>query len=229
MEDSRINDGIVAVSPRKRNRGRLAFGLAALAIFGVGASSLTVGCGGNSDDPLSVGLPTGKATMDQVERGRVLVTSSGCGDCHSGGSSNPASANWLSGYHTGDGPGVFQLGPSTTVYAANISPDGPTGIGMHSDQEIYNVLKFGYDPESPAGGPQQYVAPVMPWASFRHKSDEDLWAIVAYLKHGAGAVSNAVPENVGVPPDNWAAASSEAAVGPATTPSFPTGAEHFNP
>jgi len=230
MKHSRQTDGTVAVSSRKAVVGRISFGLAAFALFGFGASSVLTGCGGSSDDnALAVGLPTGKATMDQVARGRILVTSSGCGDCHSAGGSDPSAANWLTGYHTGDGPGVFQLGPATTIYAANITPDATTGIGAHSDQEIYNVLKFGYDPDSPAGGPQEYVAPIMPWASFRHKSDADLWAIVAYLKHGMNGVTNAVPENVGEPPDHWAASSSEAAVGPAVSPAFPAGNEHFNP
>lgn len=210
--------------------GRVLFIAGATVLFGAGIGSSMVGCGGSSASVGGVmGLPTAKATAAQVSRGRMLVTSSGCGDCHSGGTSNPASSHWLTGYKAGDNAGAFQLGPTTTVYAANISPDGTTGIGGHTDQQIFNVLKFGFDPDSPAGGPQQYVAPVMPWASFRHKSDEDLWAIVAYLKHGAGAVTNTVPANVGVPPDNWAAASSEAAVGPATTPSYPAGVEVFNP
>ncbi len=191
---------------------------------------MIAGCGGSdSKVSASVGLPSGKATMEQVAMGRVLVASSGCGDCHGQGSNNPASANWLSGYHTGDQIGIFQLGPATTVYAANITPDMTNGLGSFSDQSIYNALKFGFDPMSPAGGPQEYLAPVMPWASFRHKSDADLWAIVAYLKHGVGANANAVTANVGVPPDKWAGASSPGAVGPAQNPSYPAGAETFAP
>jgi len=227
MKNSRFHDGTGAGTVRRK--GRVAFGLAALALFGVGASSLTTGCGGSSDgNSLAVGLPTGKATLDQVQRGRQLVVTSGCGDCHGRGGNDPSAATWLSGYHAGDGPGVFQLGPATTIYAANITPDA-TGIAGDSDQAIFNVLRHGWDPDSPAAGPQEYVAPIMPWASFRHLSDADTWAIVAYIKHGLGAVSNTVPDNAGEPPDHWAAASSEAAVGPAATPAFPSGNEHFMP
>lgn len=227
MKNSCFHDGTGAGTVKRR--GRFAIGLAALAIFGAGASSITTGCGGSSDSgSLAVGLPTGKATMDQVERGRHLVITSGCGDCHGQGGNDPSAANWLSGYHAGDSTGVFQLGPTTTVYAANLTPSA-SGIAGDSEQAIFNVLRHGWHPDSPAGGPQEYVAPIMPWASFRHLSDADTWAIVAYLKHGLGAVDNTVPANVGEPPDHWASASSEAAVGPAVTPAFPAGNEHFAP
>ncbi|AIE86476.1 hypothetical protein [Fimbriimonas ginsengisoli] len=200
---------------------------AGLTLFGAG-----IGCGGSSSNSTaSFGLPGGRATAAQVAQGRYLVVSSGCGDCHSQGGSDPSSPTWLSGYRGGNGPGIFQLGPTTTVYAANISPDNATGIGALSDQSIFNVLRYGWDPASPpnAGAAQHYVAPIMPWASFRHKTDAELWAIVAYLKHGAGAVSNAVPETVGAPPDFWAGASSEAAVGPLNVAPYPAGVESFHP
>src|SRR5436305_14518339 len=37
----------------------------------------------------ATGLPNGPATADQVLRGRLLVASSGCGDCHNRGPDNP--------------------------------------------------------------------------------------------------------------------------------------------
>ena len=36
----------------------------------------------------------------------------------------------------------------------------------------------------------------MPWPAFRHKPDDELWAIIAYVKHGIKPVNNAVPAGI---------------------------------
>src|SRR4029453_9009567 len=106
------------------------------------------------------------------------------------------------------------------------------------DRQVYNALKFGLDPEdtpdvtitstTPGQGnfPTQphYLAPPMPWPTFRHMSDDDLWAIVAYIKHGIKGVTNTVPNSQG-PPDFWASSYTDAAVGPANLPAYPAGNE----
>ena len=73
-----------------------------------------------------------------------------------------------------------------------------------------------------------YLAPPMPWPSFRHLSDSDLWAIVAYIEHGIKPVANTVPDSQG-PPDFWASSYTDAAVGPANLPAYPVGNEQFSP
>lgn len=204
---------------------RLRFGVASAILL----AGILYGCAGSSGTSSNFnGLPNGKASLAQIARGRYLAISAGC-DCHSRGSNNPADPGWFTGYHAGDQTGSFQLGPTTVVNAPNLTPDVATGIGGFSDQAIFNAIKFGYDPSSPAGGPQRYLAPIMPWASFRHHSDEDIWAIVAYLKHGLAPVTNNVPSNVGGPADFWASTSSDAVIGPLVSPSYPTANEKFNP
>lgn len=217
--------------------------------------TLLAGCGGGSNGGGSasassaVGLPGSAATVAQVDQGRAIVTSFGCVDCHSGGVNNPSNAYWLSGYNPNlsTTQGVFQIGPGST-YAANLTPDTTTGLGQYTDLQVYNALKYGLDPggnpsvsiTSNGGDPvpgqngfpqhPQYLAPPMPWTSTRHLTDSQIWAIVAYLKHGIKPVSNVVPATEpALDHQGWATFYSDAAVGPTTLPSYPAGNEQFTP
>ncbi|HLK56169.1 MAG TPA: hypothetical protein VKU00_06380 [Chthonomonadaceae bacterium] len=207
----------------------------------VGVAAL-VGCGGSNDSSSgSGGLPGGKATMDQVTRGRALVTTMGCPDCHNRSINDPSDPKWLSGYVAGTPGQPFQIGPFKT-YPRNLTPDMTTGIGMHSDRQIFNALRYGLSPDDTADvtitsttpgqgnfpATPHYLAPPMPWPSTRHLSDDDTWAIVAYLKHGIKAVNNTVPASQD-PPDFWASSYTASAVGPATFPTYPAGNEQFAP
>jgi len=150
------------------------------------------GCGGGSSNNGSSGLPGGTATRAQVLRGRYLVTAvGGCGDCHSGGVEDVNATTWLSGYHAGAQTGSFAIGPFTT-YAANLTSDKTTGLGNWTSQQIFNAFRLGKDPNG------KFLAPPMPWPVFRNMTDEDTWAIVAYLQSLKPTV-NAVPESQGPP------------------------------
>jgi hypothetical protein len=191
--------------------------------------------------PAGTGLPNGPATADQVLQGRLLVASNGCMSCHSHDKTDPSDPHWLSGYLGGTDSGSFQIGPFKT-YARNLTPDEATGLGMFSERQIFNALRYGLDPAMTPDGvisstvPGQgnfpatpdYLAPPMPWPSFRYKSDDDLWAIVAYLKHGVKPVSNMVPDSQG-PPDNWASSYTADKIGPYPLPAYPAGSETFQP
>lgn len=201
---------------------------------------VAVGCGGDSNNS-PTGLPGGRATQDQVSRGRYLVTTSGCTDCHNRGKDDPSDTKWMAGYVAGTPGQPFVIGPFST-YPANLTPDTATGIGGVTDRQIYNALKYGLDPMATADvvitsttpgqgnfpATPHYLAPPMPWPATRHLSDDDLWSLVAYLKHGIKAVSNTVPSSQG-PPDFWASSYTDAAVGPATFSAYPTGNELFQP
>ncbi len=197
------------------------------------------GCGGGNGPS---NLPNGTPSMNQVLQGRAILTSFGCVDCHNRGVNNPSDSNWLAGYIPNPtGAGKFQIGPFTT-YAANLTPDKTTGIGGYTDQQIYNALRYGLDPAStpsvvitsttPGQGnfpsTPHYLAPPMPWPSTRNMSDNDLWAIVAYLKYGIKPVSNSVPASQG-PPNFWASSYTSSAIGPYPLPSYPAGNEQFTP
>jgi Cytochrome c len=186
-------------------------------------------------------LPGGPTTIEQALRGRELVIQNDCGACHTRGNNaarhNPDHPGWLSGLAPGaDG---FHIGPLQTR-PRNLTPDNETGLGRYSERQIFNALRYGLKPGDtpdvvitssvPGQGnfpaTPKYLAPPMPWPSFRHMKDEELFAIAAYLKHGIKAVSNKVPDSEG-PPDFWAGEYAPGNYGPYPLLAFPMGNEEF--
>jgi mono/diheme cytochrome c family protein len=180
-----------------------------------------------------------EARRDQVLRGRKLVNSHACAACHGGMVISPAQDGYLIGTHgPEDAPfQKFEIGPFTT-YPRNLTPDNLTGIGRFSERQLFNALRFGLRPGEtpdveitstvPGEGNHpanpKYLAVPMPWPAWRHMSDEDLWAIAAYLKHGVKPVANRVPDSEG-PPDFWASEYSPEKWGTWPAPAFPTARE----
>lgn len=169
-----------------------------------------------------------------IERGRQSIITHGCGDCHGGGT-NPAAKGWLAG--TPDPALDFKIGPFAT-HPRNLTPDNLTGLGRFSERQIFNALRFGLRPGetpdvvitsiTPGQGnfPQnpKYLAPPMPWPSWRHMPDGELWAIAAYLKRGLKPVERKVPDSEG-PPDFWASEYTLAKIGPRPAAKYPTANE----
>jgi Cytochrome c len=160
------------------------------------------------------GAMAAETAQDTILRGRLLVISHACGDCH-GGFDNPAAPGWLDGLRD-TLTQQFKVGPFTTR-ARNLTPDPTTGTGRYSERQIFNALRYGLRPsETPdveitSATPGQgnfpaaphYLAPPMPWPAWRHMPDADLWAIAAYIKRGLNPVSHKVEDSEG-PPDFWA-------------------------
>ncbi len=180
-------------------------------------------------------MSAGQGGQEQIALGRHLVISHACGECHGGGD-NPAAAFWLDGARD---PVLqeFKIGPFTTR-ARNLTPDNATGLGRFSERQIFNALRYGLRPgETPdveitSMTPGQgnfplhpkYLAPPMPWPSWRNMSDQDLRAIAAYLKQGVKPVSHKVADSEG-PPDFWASEYTVAKIGPYPAAPFPTANE----
>jgi len=153
--------------------------------------------------------------MDTILRGRMVVLSHACGDCH-GGSDNPSAPGFLDGMRDTLFQ-QFKIGPFVTR-ARNLTPDPTTGLGRFSERQIFNALKHGLRPgdtpdveitgDTPGQGnfpaTPHYLAPPMPWPAWRHMPDADLWAVAAYLKRGLKPVNHQVKDSDG-PPDFWAA------------------------
>ena len=175
-----------------------------------------------------------KLQRDPVRYGRDMVVQHDCGACHGGGT-NPAAQGWLAG--VGDTSEVTMIGPLKT-YARNITPDEATGIGRYTERQLFNALRFGLRPSEtpdveitsnvPGQGnfPAQpkYLAPSMPWAVWRHMTDEELRAIAAYLKRGVKPVSNKVPDS-DVAPDAWASEVTPDKIGPYPMTPYPASQE----
>jgi mono/diheme cytochrome c family protein len=171
----------------------------------------------------------------QVLRGRQVVLAHACAECHGGGT-NPALTGYLAGVRN-PARDEFQIGPFRTR-PRNLTPDNTTGLGRFTERQIFNALRYGLRPgETPdveitSSTPGQgnfparpkYLAPPMPWITWRHMSDDDLHAIAAYLKQGVKPVSNRVADSEG-PPDFWASAYTLEEIGPYPSPPFPTANE----
>jgi mono/diheme cytochrome c family protein len=176
-----------------------------------------------------------QGSQEQILLGRHLIISHACGDCHGGGS-NPAAFGWLDGDRI---PEVqeFQIGPYRTR-ARNLTPDNVTGTGRFSERQIFNALRYGLRPgetpdveitsTTPGVGNfplrPKYLAIPMPWPSWRHMSDQELWAIAAYLKRGLKPVSHKVADSDG-PPDFWASEYTLEKIGPNPALPYPTANE----
>jgi mono/diheme cytochrome c family protein len=184
----------------------------------------------------SATMQTDRARQNQIGHGRFLVISHACGDCHGGGN-NPAAFGWLDGARS---PVLdvqfFKIGPFTTR-AKNLTPDNVTGTGRFTERQIFNALRYGLRPEEtpdveitstvPGQGNfplhPHYLAVPMPWPSWRHMPDQDLWAIAAYLK-SLKPVSHKVEDSEG-PPDFWASEYTVEKIGPYPAVAYPTANE----
>ena len=147
---------------------------------------------------------------DTVARGKYLVTTIGCGDCHSPKVMTPQgpvpdTTRELSG-HPADmklgkiDKGQLQewvyfnsiftaiVGPWGVSYAANLTSD-ETGIGNWTEQQFFTAIRKG---KYKGMENNRDLLPPMPWPSYRHMNDDDLKAIFAYLK-STKPINNVVP------------------------------------
>ena len=116
------------------------------------------------------------------ERGEYLAHIMVCVECHtpgvlSGGERGPDLAGSEVGY------GIPGLG---VYYGANLTPDMETGLGSWSAGDIVTAIRTGERPDG------RILSPAMPWRAFSKMTDEDAYALAAYLKSLA-PVSNQVP------------------------------------
>lgn len=124
-----------------------------------------------------------KADSAMIEHGRFLAYGPAhCAHCHTAleniealekGAEVPMSGGF-----------VFEL-PLGKVYSPNITPDSETGIGKHSDGELYRMLRYNIRKDGAA------CLELMPFANM---SDYDVRSIIAFLRKQP-AVKNEVPKN----------------------------------
>lgn len=147
----------------------------------------------------------------QIQRGEYLVKFGDCATCHTPlkfgpNGPEPDMTRFLSGHPENTKlpppdlkPGPWfaatagmtaWAGPWGISYAANITPDKNTGIGIWTEQMFLSAMRTGK--HMGAGRP---ILPPMPWQSLGTLSDADLKAVFAYLQT-VPAVTNHVPEPV---------------------------------
>ena len=114
-----------------------------------------------------------EATPDRLERGKYLAEHvTGCVACHSQRDWTRFSGPVKPGT-TGGGGDAFDLGPAGIVYAKNITP---AGIGTWTDGEVLRAVTQGVSKD---GTP---LFPVMPYPHFGAMSEEDVHAVLAYVR-----------------------------------------------
>ncbi len=147
----------------------------------------------------------------QVERGKYMVSVMGCNDCHTplkmtAKGPEPDMSRFLTGHPEQMGPlpaatghrgawlwsgaatNTAFSGPWGVSYAANLTPDVNTGLGIWTEDMFVRALRTGRHM-----GMSRPIMPPMPWPAFRNATDEDLKAIFAYLRT-LKPVTNHVPD-----------------------------------
>jgi len=108
-----------------------------------------------------------------AERGRYLVTVTGCTGCHTPqGSAGP---DWQ--YYLAGGGKFVENGDGSAI-SANLTPDPETGLARVHDEDVLRVLRSGVFPDGHQAGARQ-----MPWPSFSKWTAEDRHAVLVYLRH----------------------------------------------
>jgi hypothetical protein len=157
----------------------------------------------------------------KIARGKYLVTTSACNDCHTPwhvGPSGPEPdmTRMLSGHPESmvinqpatpsSGPWTLAATPTNTAWSgawgvsftANLTPDPETGLGKWTQATFMQAIRTGRHM-----GRGRQILPPMPFAMYRNFTDEDLGAIFAFLR-SIPPVKNRVPEPL--PPGATAAA-----------------------
>jgi mono/diheme cytochrome c family protein len=152
------------------------------------------------------------SAASRIERGKYLVNAIGCDDCHTPkkmGTAGPEldRSRQLSGHPESvslppapqpAGPWIAAAtwdltawsGPWGISYAANLTPDQNTGLGIWTEDMFVSALRKGRHM-----GVSRPILPPMPWQAFRNLSDEDLKSMFAYLRT-LKPVHNRVPDPV---------------------------------
>jgi mono/diheme cytochrome c family protein len=133
-----------------------------------------------------------QAASGNVERGRYLVTITGCHDCHSPKvqgmepdltrslSGRPATTPLPSETKTEVHASLdltAWTGPWGFSVASNLTPDAATGLGTrYTEASFIATMRTG---KKPNGTP---IMPPMPSVVYQNMTDDDLRAIFAYLR-----------------------------------------------
>jgi Cytochrome c len=165
---------------------------------------------------LSFAPPAGAAeqasTRDaQVARGKYLVSTSGCMDCHTPMKLGPNGVEFdmsrmLSGHPEAlqmppapvlpEGPWLVVSSATNTAFSgpwgvsftANLTPDAQTGLGKWTLRNFVDTIRSGRHM-----GRGRQILPPMPVPMYKHMTDDDLEAVYTYLRT-IPPISNRVPE-----------------------------------
>lgn len=170
------------------------------------------GCTNNSKTKAATGSTLTLSKDSLIKRGEYLVTIGGCNDCHTPKvfsekgmgldtkrilSGHPREEVLPEFFKDGVSKGIIQSnngltawkGPWGISFAANITPDGESGIGNWTLEQFKTSLREGKAKGLPGS---RMLLPPMPWFNFAVMSDTDIESVFEYLK-SLPPVKNHVP------------------------------------
>ncbi|WP_205960603.1 c-type cytochrome [Ramlibacter rhizophilus] len=156
-------------------------------------------------------LPGPASADPTVARGRYLVGTSGCMDCHTPMKMGANGPEWdmsrlLAGHPEGlvmppvpklpegpwqmiaSGTNTAWAGPWGVSFTANLTPDMETGLGRWSERDFMMAIRTGKHQ-----GRGRDILPPMPIPVYKNYTDDDLKAVFAFLRT-IPPVRNRVPE-----------------------------------
>jgi mono/diheme cytochrome c family protein len=125
--------------------------------------------------------PVFAATPEEIARGKYIFGATGGCACHTE-AKGPADAG-----------GRKYVGPFGTVYSSNITSDVKTGIGGWTDEQIVTAIRLGRRPNG------ERILPVHPFTSFNGMAEEDLKALVAFLRTVPPVSRPNTPKKITIP------------------------------
>lgn len=132
------------------------------------------------------------ADKETVARGRYMVELLGCGSCHTDGAlfGEADMQAWLAGSSIGIAySNPMKSADPGVVFPPNLTPDVETGIGGWSRDRVAAAIRAG------AGRHGRGAILVMPWQAYAKLTDDDVYAMVDYLK-SIDPIRRVTPENV---------------------------------
>jgi len=116
-----------------------------------------------------------QSTPERVQRGQYIFVSHACIDCHAEHVSKELGSALAPDAHPAGAVMALEGLPGRLV-ASNLTPDRETGLGDWSDDEISRAIREGVDRNGRA------LFPMMPYTAYHSMSDDDVAALVAYLR-----------------------------------------------
>jgi hypothetical protein len=153
----------------------------------------------------------GGSRASKVARGKYLVSTSGCMDCHTPMKIGPNGVEFDMSRMLSGHPDTLQMPPAPALpegpwlvvssatntafsgpwgvsFTANLTPDAETGLGKWTARDFKATIRTGRHM-----GRGRAILPPMPIPVYKNFTDPDLEAIFAYLQT-IPAVKNRVPE-----------------------------------
>jgi mono/diheme cytochrome c family protein len=134
-----------------------------------------MGCTGKYRRPVSPEKVA--ATPERLARGAYIVNqAASCGACHTPRAGNDIFASERTDMYLAGGAYIEEKELDAGLIIPNITPDPTTGIGAWSDDEIMRAIRDGVHRDG------HLLIPMMPFTSYQYMSEDDVRAVVAYLR-----------------------------------------------